>query len=332
MSVSETAPATPALPGRQSHLAPALETCRAVRVTTVVGMEELHWSRRPRLDAPILIMAFSGWNDAGDAASGALRYLSLAWETRPFATIDPEEFFDFTESRPEVKLRKGGARTIQWPSNVFEAGIARPEGSRTGRHVVLLNGTEPQLRWRTFSEQVLAVVKELKVSLVLSIGALLADVPHRRPVRVSASAADPGLARRLGLRQNRYQGPTGIVGVLHESLAAHQVPSISLWASVPHYVAQAPSPKATQALVQQIGGLVGVPVDTSDLVLAVEEYERKIDELVAADDDAAAYVAHLEAEEEDPEEADHGQLIVDPADISADRLAEEAEEYLRDQS
>ncbi|MCL4421985.1 MAG: PAC2 family protein [Actinobacteria bacterium] len=260
-----------------------------------------------------------------------------------FCAIDPEEFFDFTVTRPEVRMVEGKTRVIDWPANVFEAGAASPllgtglerahgagSAKAARRHVIFLHGTEPQLRWRAFTDQIIEVIDRLGVGMVVTVGALLADVAHRRPVRVTGTSNDPVLAARLGLVRNRYEGPTGIVGVLHEAFSRHGVPSASLWASVPHYVAQAPSPKATQALVERISQVLGVSVDTSELLAAAEEYEHRIDELVADDEDAAAYVAHLE-QAQDAEESSGIVARSDPGEISAERLAEEAERFLRDQ-
>lgn len=267
-----------------------------------------------------MVAAFEGWNDAGDAASSAAAYLASTWQARPFASIDPEEFYDFTATRPEVRLLDGVTRTIEWPANVFAA-AALPGRDRS---VVFLQGVEPQLRWRTFCAAVVEVATSVGVETVLTLGALLAETPHTRPVRVTTTTADDALAGRLGLEQSRYQGPTGIVGVLHDAFRQAGVASASLWAAVPHYVGQTPSPKATLALVERAAQLLDVPVQTTDLDVAAAAYERQVSEVVAGDEDAIAYVRSLE-------EADDG-----PADLAglhspgADALAAEVERYLRD--
>ena len=203
-------------------------------------MEHVRWTSRPNLHRPVLIAAFEGWNDAGDASSNAVRWLHERWGAEPFAFIDPEEFFDFSATRPRVRLDEGHQREIVWPA--FEFSTATIPGTDT--EVVLLLGTEPQLRWRTFSEQVVAVADACGVRLAITLGALLADVSHAAPVSVIGTAYDPDVVGRLGLTQSSYEGPTGIVGVLHDALARAGVDSASLWAAVPSYVPSAPSPKA----------------------------------------------------------------------------------------
>ncbi|MGH3579763.1 MAG: PAC2 family protein, partial [Mycobacterium sp.] len=216
-------------------------------------MDPLHWLDHPTLHRPVLVVAFEGWNDAGDAASSAAHYLARTWEARPFAELDPEEFFDFTATRPQVTLTDDMARKVEWPSNTLAA--ASVPGC--GHDAVFFHGTEPQLRWRTFCESVVGAAKQLRVELVISLGALLAEVAHSKPVRVTGTAMDPELVSRLGLQRSRYEGPTGIVGVLHDALSQAGIPSASMWANVPHYLAQTPSPKATLALVSRTAELLG---------------------------------------------------------------------------
>jgi len=278
-------------------------------------MDAVRWEQRPQLRRPVFLAAFEGWNDAGDAASTAARYVAGAWDAQTFATVDPEEFYDFTATRPEVRLRDGLTRHILWPGPELQA--ASVPGS--AHDVVFLHGAEPQLRWRTFCEQVVAVVRELRVEMVLTLGALLADVAHTRPVRVTGTAADVELVARLGLQRSGYEGPTGIVGVLHDALAAASIPSASLWAAVPHYVHQTPSPKATLALVERAAALLGGRIDVVDLQVAASSYERQVSELVAIDEDLSAYVARLE-------ESDHGEAEIP----SRDTLAAEVERFLRE--
>jgi proteasome assembly chaperone (PAC2) family protein len=281
-------------------------------------MDHVHWDEHPKLRRPVLVAAFEGWNDAADAASTAARYLKERWGARPFATIDPEEFFDFSSTRPHVRLTGGLQREIVWPRTELSA-AALPD---TGRDVVVLLGSEPQLRWRAFCAQVVAVAKEVGAELVVTLGALLADVPHTRPVRVTGTAVDPDLVTRLGLERSTYEGPTGIVGVLQDAFRTAGLQSTSLWAAVPHYVAATPSPKATLALVRRAASLLSTPVITDDLEQRAIDYERQVSEVVATDDDVAAYVRRLEesADADDPLELQSG-----------DALAAELERFLREQ-
>jgi proteasome assembly chaperone (PAC2) family protein len=281
-------------------------------------MDHVHWDDRPKLRRPVLVAAFEGWNDAADAASTAARYLKERWGARPFATIDPEEFFDFSSTRPQVRLTAGLQREIVWPLTELSA-AALPD---TGRDVVVLVGSEPQLRWRTFATQVVGVATDIGAELVVTLGALLADVAHTRPVRVTGTAADPELVARLGLERSTYEGPTGIVGVLHDAFRTANLQSASLWAAVPHYVAATPSPKATLALVRRTASLLSTPVLTDDLEQRALDYERQVSEVVATDDDVAAYVRRLEqsADADDPLELQSG-----------DALAAELERFLREQ-
>ena len=274
----------------------------------------MRWEHRPQLRRPVMVAAFEGWNDAADAASGAARWLADFLGARGFATLDPEEFYDFTSTRPEVRLVDGVTRAIEWPTN--ELASARLPGPE--RDVVFLHGIEPQLKWRTFCQALVGVASDLGVEMVITLGALLADVPHTRPVRVTGTAADPELVARLGLSTSRYEGPTGIVGVLHDACARAGVRSASLWAAVPHYVAPTPSPKATLALVERTATLLDTEVAPVDLQIAAAAYERQVSEMVESDEDVAAYVRQLE-------EADDGE------DLDADDLAEQAERFLRDQ-
>ena len=280
-------------------------------------MDHVRWDERPRLRRPVLVVAFEGWNDAGEAATTAARYLRDRWGARPFATVDPEEFYDFTETRPQVQLAEGLARKIVWPSNELSAARLPSEP----HDVVVLIGTEPQLRWRTFSAALVAVAVELGVEMVVSLGALLADVAHTRPVKVTGTAASQELVSRLGLQRSRYEGPTGIVGVLQDALGKAGIPAASLWAAVPHYVAGTPSPKAALALVDRAARLIEVPVVTSDLSQLAIDYERQVTEVVEADEDVAAYVSRLEeASETDPLEL-----------ASGEELAAELQRFLREQ-
>jgi proteasome assembly chaperone (PAC2) family protein len=285
-------------------------------------MEIVRWDQRPQLRRPVLIAAFEGWNDAGDAATLAVRYLCETWGARRFASFDPEEFYDFTTTRPQVKLVDGITRTIEWPGN--ELWAASVPG--TGRDVVVLQGVEPQLKWRTFCACVLEVAEALRVELALTLGALLADVPHTRPVRVTGTAHDAELAARLGLQRSRYEGPTGIVGTLQDACARIGIPSASLWATVPHYVHQVPSPKAALALVERSAALLGARVNPLELRAAADTYVSEVSARVADDEDATAYVTQLE-------EADDLEQRTEAAERAlpgGDTLAAEVERFLRD--
>jgi predicted ATP-grasp superfamily ATP-dependent carboligase len=286
-----------------------------------MAMEVVVWERRPKLQRPTFVNAFEGWNDAGDAASLAVTYLAEAWGAERFATIDPEEFFDFTSTRPHVRIVDGDTRAIEWPT--IELLSARVPG--TERDVILLRGIEPQLRWRTFCDAVVDTVTGLGAEMAIGLGALLADVPHTRPVRVSGSTEDPELASRLGLRASNYEGPTGILGVLHHTCVSAGLPTASFWAAVPHYVHQIPSPKAALALVERSAQVVGVPVNPLELRVAADEYERQVSERVDDDDEAVAYVTQLEAADDDVTDYDAAPLPGDAA-----RLADEVERFLRD--
>jgi predicted ATP-grasp superfamily ATP-dependent carboligase len=289
-------------------------------------MELVHWEERPALRRPLFVVAFEGWNDAGDAATLALDYLADEWQARRCATIDPEEFYDFTVTRPVVKRGEMGDRSIEWPR--VELLAAQLPGS--GHDVLLLRGVEPSLRWRTFAETIVSIVDSVGAELVVMLGSMLADVPHTRPVRVSGTTTDVDLALRVGLATSTYEGPTGIVGVLLDALGRAGRPAASFWAAVPHYVHQMPSPKAALALVERSAALLGAPVDPLALRVAAAEYERQVTERVADDEDAAAYVAQLEhAEDLDTaggSSADSVRLRL----ASAEELGDEVERYLRD--
>jgi predicted ATP-grasp superfamily ATP-dependent carboligase len=254
-------------------------------------MQPLQWEHRPDgLRAPALICAFKGWNDAADAASSAIQFVGAALHAHRFATIDPEEFYDFQATRPRVKLVDGQAREIVWPAvELYEAHVPRAE-----RDLILLTGTEPSFRWRTFSKLVVELAEALSTQLVVTLGALLADVPHTRPVSVTGLSSDPALVARLGLSPSSYEGPTGIVGVLHAACQQAGLPSASLWAAVPHYIAATPNPKAALALVRKLEGLVGVAVDGSELETAAADYERQVNVAVQSDPDVQAFVERLE--------------------------------------
>jgi predicted ATP-grasp superfamily ATP-dependent carboligase len=273
--------------------------------------------QQPTLARPVLIASFRGWNDGAQGATLAGGYLAKAWGAERFADIDPEDFFDFQATRPQVSLVEGFTRRIQWPETAFYH--ARIDGA--DQDAVLLLGIEPNLRWRTFTRLVTNLAKELGVELVVTLGSLLADVPHTRPAPVTGSASDPELVERLGLQASRYEGPTGIVGVLHDGCRSAGIPSVSLWAAVPHYVSLTPSPRAALALCDRLADLIGAEIDTAELAQSVESYVDQVSEAVAADSDTAAYVEELE------QRAD----TIDASDLpSGDALAAELTRYLRE--
>ncbi|HLY85709.1 MAG TPA: PAC2 family protein [Gaiellaceae bacterium] len=253
-------------------------------------MSELIVSSRPELRRPVMVAAFRGWNDGGQGATLGGGYLARQWGAETFAEIDPENFYDFQAVRPNVSLEDGMTRKLEWPANTFmHAPI--PDSDRDA---VILLGVEPNLRWKTYSGLVLELTQELGVELVVTLGSLLADVPHTRPAPVSAAASDPTLVEELGVEPSRYEGPTGILGVLLDACRQEGIPSVSLWAAVPHYVSLAPSPRAALALCRRLGELVGADIDLVELEQAAEEYAEQVTEAVASDADTAAYVEELE--------------------------------------
>ena len=283
-------------------------------------MHPLEWEYRPDgLRAPALVCAFKGWNDAADAASTALTFVGSTLGARRFATIDPEEFYDFQATRPQVKMVEGETRQIVWPSvELYEARVPRAP-----RDLILLVGHEPSMRWRTFTKVIVELAEALGTQLVVTLGALLADVPHTRPVSVTGLASDPVLISRLGLSRSSYEGPTGILGVIHAACQQEGLPSASLWAAVPHYVAATPNPKASLALVRKLEGLVGVAVDAGELETAAADYERQVNAAVQSDPDVQAFVERLEQLAQD-ERSDADEDIP-----SGDRIAREFQRFLR---
>jgi proteasome assembly chaperone (PAC2) family protein len=284
-------------------------------------MQPLQWEHRPDgLRAPALICAFKGWNDAADAASSAISYVGTALGAHRFATIDPEEFYDFQATRPRVKMTDGQTREIVWPAvELFEARVPRAP-----RDLILLTGSEPSFRWRTFCEIVVELAEALGTQLVVTLGALLADVPHTRPVSVTGLSSDQALVARLGLAPSSYEGPTGIVGILHAACQQAGLPSASLWAAVPHYIAATPNPKAALALVRKLEGLVGVAVDGSELESASADYERQVNVAVQSDPDVQAFVERLEqAASDEAAESSPGALP------SGETIARDLQRFLR---
>jgi proteasome assembly chaperone (PAC2) family protein len=282
---------------------------------------ELRLYERPTLTRPVMIGAFRGWNDGGQAATLATGYLARQWGGRKFADIDPELFVDFQATRPQVTLDEGRTRMIEWPETAFFR--ARIPGA--DRDAVLLLGVEPNYRWRTFTEIVADLAQDLGVELVVTLGALLADVPHTRPAPVTGAATDPKLVDELGLQLSRYEGPTGIVGVLLDACRRSGIPSVSLWAAVPHYVSLAPSPLAARALCERLSGVLGVEVDTAELAEAATSYVEQVSQAVASDSETAAYVEELE------QRADSLDWLEESGGLpSGEAIAQEIARFLRE--
>jgi len=304
----------------------------------------VRWNAQPSLQRPAMIAAFSGWNDAADAASDAVRWLSRASGARPFAALDIEEYLDFQAARPTVELVDGIVRTVSWPSLALSAG-SLPAG---GRDLVLLLGVEPNLRWRSFCDDVIGVARTTNCEIVVTLGALLGDTPHTRPIKCTGSATDEVLAARLGMQRSRYEGPTGIVGVLHDAVRRAGFASASIWAPVPHYVATPPNPKATRALLDHLGNLLDLGLDLTDLDIAASAWERSVSEVVGGDADVQSYVERLEVRYDTADDGpgwreSDDEIAVDDDDDddddwfdedelpSGESLAEDFERYLRDQ-
>jgi proteasome assembly chaperone (PAC2) family protein len=265
--------------------------------------------------SPALIAAFEGWNDAGEAASGVINHLGIAWQATPVGAVDPEEFYDFQVTRPVLEVADGRTDRLVWPTTRLS--LAQPEG--LGRDLILVHGIEPNMRWRAFCDELVSAFTELDVELVILLGALLADSPHTRPVQVTAAATDTVLAAQLHVEPVDYKGPTGIVGVLQHACAAAGIPSVSLWAAVPHYVAQAPSPKATLALLRGVEDVLDTTLPLADLPEEARAWERGVDELAEQDTEVAEYVKTLE----DAKDA------TELPEASGDAIAREFERYLR---
>src|SRR2546421_3243044 len=283
-------------------------------------MDRIEWSERPALKSPLVVCAFKGWNDAGEAATAALGFLIDTFDATEVARIDPEEYYDFTAVRPTVRLSEGRTRIIEWPENTVHA--AQVAGAE--HDLLLLQGTEPSLRWRRFTEQVVEAARELDAHMVITLGSLLADVPHSRPVPITGIPSDGALVERLGHERSTYEGPTGIVGVLHHECAKAGISSVSLWASVPHYVAAAPNPKAALALIRSFEGVAGVAVEALDLEESAADYERQVSAAVASDPEVKSFVERLE------QTLDEAQPDMPPERIpSADSIARDFQRFLR---
>ena len=274
-------------------------------------------AREPaRLVDPVMIAAFEGWTDAGEAASSALEHLELTWDAEPLTSFDPEEYYDFQVTRPHVLLTDGVIRKIEWQTTRLS--IAQLPG--TGRHVVLVNGIEPNLRWRAFCAELLGHVERLGVTKVVTLGSLMTDTPHTRPTPVSGVSFDAASAGELRVEPTNYNGPTGIVGVFQNACVQAGIPAISFWASVPHYVSQARVPKATVALLHRVEEVLDVEVPLGALPEQAEEWERTVSEMAEADDEVREYVRQLE------EQAEADTAL---PEASGDTIAADFERYLR---
>jgi proteasome assembly chaperone (PAC2) family protein len=269
----------------------------------------------PELKDPVLVAAFEGWNDAGDAATGAVEHLELTWSATPLAALDPDDYYDFQVNRPTVSLVDGVSRRISWPTTRLS--VCRPAGADFD--LVLVRGIEPNMRWRGFCEELLEIMRELGVRTAVTLGALLSDSPHTRPTPVTGTSYDPASAARYGLEKSRYEGPTGIVGVLQEACVRVGIPAISFWAAVPHYVAQPPNPKATIALLHRVEEVLDIAVPLGELPAQADDWQKLVNEMAAEDEDVRDYIRNLE------ERDDEGEM----REASGDVIAREFERYLR---
>lgn len=289
-----------------------------------VGTEHVRWLAEPTLDRPVLVAGFTGWNDAGDAASTALTAMVESWNADVLAEIDPESFTDFATVRPQVRLDQDRNRSIVWPTvGVWSASLP-------GTDVILVLGPEPALRWRLFSEQITGIAERFGATMAISLGALLADVPHSRPVPLIGTASDDSLIERFELQRSQYEGPTGIVGVLHDALHRAGLPTASLWAAVPGYASQVPSPKAAMALVDRACSMIGTPPPLSRLASGAAEYDARVAALIGDDDDMVEYLSRLEQLADENDDTDEDDLS-SAAPIDPDELMNEVEQFLRDQ-
>ena len=286
-------------------------------------MEHVRWLTDQSLRTPTLVYAFTGWNDAGDAASMALRTMIEQWGASALAEIDPEPFTDFATVRPHVRLNDG-QRTIVWPTvGVWSASLP-------GGDVLLVLGPEPALRWRLFCEQLVGIAERYRAPMMISLGALLADVPHSRPVQIIGTATDPDLIDRFELQRSRYEGPTGIVGVLHDALSTAGLAAASLWAAVPGYAAQVPSAKAALALLERACSVIATSPPAGALASAAREYDARVAAVIADDEDLMDYVTRLESMLDDDVNDLDMERDTELDAGSADELVEEVERFLRE--
>jgi proteasome assembly chaperone (PAC2) family protein len=270
----------------------------------------------PKLHRPVMVTAFEGWNDAADSATDAVEALEVGWQAKPIGAVDPEDYYDFQVNRPTVSLIDGVSRSVSWPTTRLSLAAGSADGRRD---IVLVRGLEPNMRWRGFCAEIIEAAISLGVDEIVNLGALLSDSPHSRPVPVTGSAVDGDTARRLGLDQSRYEGPTGIVGVFNDACVQAGLPTVSLWAAVPHYVAQPPCPKATLALLRNLEDVIEVPIPYGDLVEMAQAWERGVDQLAEEDSEVADYVRTLERQKDEAE----------LPEASGEAIAREFERYLR---
>lgn len=291
-------------------------------------MNRLSMAEIPHLQDPLLLIAFAGWNDAADSATTAVKFLIDRLGAKKFASIDPEEFMNFAEQRPMVSLREGATRVLAWPTTDFYY-VRDP---RLLRDLVIGLGVEPHLKWKTYTQLIGEVIRTCGVTMVVSLGALLADVVHSQAVRISGLSTDAELARRLKIDLSRYEGPTGIVGVLHDHLRREGMPSLSLWANCSHYIRAIPNPKAALGLVRQVLRILDFTLDLSVLERAAAAFDQQISELIARDPKLASYVKQMEMRDEGGGAAEESAPSEhEPSLPSGDALAEELQRFLRDQ-
>ncbi|HEY2985146.1 MAG TPA: PAC2 family protein [Jatrophihabitantaceae bacterium] len=279
---------------------------------------EIEFEGWPELTDAVLVAAFEGWNDAGDAATGSIEHLELVWDSQPLMAIDPDEYYDFQVNRPAVSMVDGVTRRVSWPTTRLS--VCRPPGAAFD--LVLVRGIEPNMRWRAFCDELLDVIRALDVRVVVTLGALLSDTPHTRATSVTGTSYDQASAVKYGLEKSRYEGPTGIVGVLQDACVAAGIPAISFWAGVPHYVSQPPNPKATIALLHSVEEVLDVPVPLAELPQQADEWQKLVDEMAAEDDEVTEYIRNLEQRDD---EIDRGEMGA----TSGDAIAREFERYLR---
>jgi proteasome assembly chaperone (PAC2) family protein len=308
----------------------------------MADLEHVRWIRRPELRRPHVVAAFTGWNDAADAASTSLRTLIERLGAAPLAEIDPEEFTDFATIRPHVRLTDGTTRSIVWPT------VSLWSVTSNDQDLILVLGPEPALRWKLFCEQIIGVALTYKARSVISLGALLADVPHRRPTQVLGTAVDQDMIDAHDLQRSRYEGPTGIVGVLNDAAHRAELSTASLWAAVPAYAAQLPSPKAAAALIERLAEIIGCEAPTQSLDVQLERYEEAIDQIIDADPSLASYLERIENMDDDDDdeysygddelEDDDDELEIEITDspiteesLDSEAFLEEVEQFLRSQ-
>ncbi len=300
-------------------------------------MEHIHYTEQPTLRRPVLLLAFAGWNDAAEVATTAVRFLIQRWDAKKFAELDPEEFYNFARVRPHVRIESDFSRVITWPQNTFYYHV----DPLLDRDFVLLLGIEPNLKWRTFCQEILEVCQSVEVTSALSLGGLVADVPHTRNARITAFSSDPELVARfpqLGVRRSRYEGPTGIVGVLSDAFAKANIPVGSMWGNVPHYISASPNPKVVHALLARLSELYGLGLELSEMERAGRRFERQVNEALIHNREVADYVKRLEERIYDPEPGTEefnadAQPPGSPADLPrGEDIVRQLEEFLRERS